>query len=78
MESYLKRNGIFLLMTLISFIASGLFFWAIDYSLDKGWLEVRSTTIGYAITSLILGFLVVWFAYISVIWIRKRMKNKKG
>jgi hypothetical protein len=63
-------------MILISFIASGLFFWAIDYSLDKGWLEIRTTTIGYAVTSLILGFLVVWFTYISIEWLYKRKKNK--
>ncbi len=76
MGNYLKENGLFALMILISLVVSGLFFWAIDYSIHNDLLEVRTNTLGYIITSLILGFLVVWFTYISIEWLIKRKKKK--
>ena len=56
-----------------SLLVSLWIFMFIYYLIEIDILEVRTSTIGYIVTSILLGFLLVWIIY-SII---KRIRNNK-
>lgn len=78
-KGYLQKNGLMISMILLSLLVSIGYFILIDYCLDMNYIEVRTTTFGYILCSLILGFTSVWVPYRIIEWLYKRkIKNKKG
>jgi uncharacterized protein HemY len=64
-------------MILLSLAVSLGFYALIDYCLNKGYLDEHTTTFGYIVTSIILGFTLVWVVYRLIEWLYKIKKIKK-
>ena len=68
-ESKTKTNLITALMIILSFAISLMIYTGIIYSIHKGYLKETTSTLGYIVTSLAVGFIIVWFPF--------RLKNKE-
>jgi len=61
-------------LIVLSLIVSGAIFYTIDYALKKDWIQPRTDTLGYVVTSLILGFSLIWGIILAIKYYKKKKK----
>ena len=75
MDEYLKKNGLMISCILLSFSVSFSYYIIINWALNVGKLQPHTTTLGYIICAIILGFTTIWVIYKSIEWAYKRKKK---
>lgn len=73
----LKENSSLIIGTLICLLVSSLYFIILDFAIKAEILTKTTSTSGYILVSLVLGFSTIWLIYNSYDYLKELNKKKK-